>query len=204
LNTPDTSTRFGQTFDVRGTTAFARRAVVPKVTGQEEIGYYFAGRNRLIQLPVRGLDFNGDPPLPTAKELNMDHTVWGYTIYLVISIALTIWVARTLHANGRLFLVQTFSDNEELADSVNHLLKVGFYLINVGYVTLALRYGDNPENFREILEICSTKIGIVLVVLGGMHFLNLYIFSRMRKRARLLNEPPHGRAARRHPVGSDA
>ena len=58
-----------------------------------------------------------------------------YLIYLALSIALTIWVARTLHKNGRVFLVDVFHGNETLADSVNHLLVVGFYLVNIGFVS---------------------------------------------------------------------
>ena len=71
-----------------------------------------------------------------------------YLIYLAISIALTIWVARTLHKNGRVFLVDVFHGNEALADSVNHLLVVGFYLINFGYVSLALKLGYAIDNGR--------------------------------------------------------
>ncbi len=111
------------------------------------------------------------------------HTEWTYGIYLVVSIALTVWVARTLHHNGRVFLVDAFRGNEGLADSVNHLLVVGFYLINIGYVTLALKYGAKPGDVREAIEFLSTKVGLVLVVLGGMHFFNLFLFSRMRARA---------------------
>jgi hypothetical protein len=58
--------------------------------------------------------------------------IWTYLAYLLISVALTVWVARTLHRNGRIFLVDSFLGNEPLADSVNHLLVVGFYLINIG------------------------------------------------------------------------
>src|SRR5260221_3360506 len=106
-------------------------------------------------------------------------TVWTYIAYLLVSVALTVWVARTLHRNGRIFLVDSFLGNEALADSVNHLLVVGFYLINIGYVTLALKYGDKPADARTALETLSTKVGLVLVVLGVMHFFNLYVFSRM-------------------------
>ena len=113
-----------------------------------------------------------------------------YLIYLALSVALTIWVARTLHKNGRVFLVDVFHGNEALADSVNHLLVVGFYLINIGYVSLALRYGDKPENLQGVLETLSTKVGVVLLVLGGMHFFNLYVFSKMRRRALLHKAPP--------------
>lgn len=116
-------------------------------------------------------------------------TVWTYLAYLAISVALTVWVARTLHQNGRIFLVESFLGNEALADSVNHLLVVGFYLVNIGYVTLALRYGDKPGDVQSALEILSSKVGLVLVVLGLMHFLNLYVFARLRRRGTLHKAP---------------
>ena len=107
----------------------------------------------------------------------------SYLAYLGISIAVTIWVARTLHKNGRVFLVDSFAGNAELADSVNHLLVVGFYLINVGYVSLALKSGTPPLTAEEAIRYLSGKIGVVLLVLGVMHFINIRIFSGMRRRA---------------------
>ncbi len=120
----------------------------------------------------------------------MNPVICTYIAYLGISVALTVWVARTLHKNGRIFLVDSFHGNEQLADSINHLLLVGFYLINIGYVTLALKYGDKPQNFQEALEALSTKVGAVLLILGAMHFFNLYVFSKMRRRALLQGTPP--------------
>jgi hypothetical protein len=120
----------------------------------------------------------------------MDIIVITYLMYLAISIALTIWVAQTLHKNGRVFLVDVFRGNESLADSVNHLLVVGFYLINFGYVSLALKLSYQLETMREGIEALSWKIGLVLVVLGGMHFFNLYVFSRMRRRPQQHAMPP--------------
>ena len=120
----------------------------------------------------------------------MDILVTAYLLYLAISVALTIWVAQTLFKNGRVFLVDVFHGNESLADSVNHLLVVGFYLINLGYVSLALKLGYNVATTREAIEALSWKVGLVLLVLGGMHFFNLYIFSRMRRRSSLQDTPP--------------
>ncbi|MEM7626932.1 MAG: hypothetical protein AAF333_15160 [Planctomycetota bacterium] len=117
-------------------------------------------------------------------------TVWTYTIYLAISVALTVWVARTLHHNGRVFLIRAFHADEQLADSINHLLVVGFYLINIGWVTLALKYGVAAPDLAGVFESLSTKLGFVLVLLGAMHFLNLYVFNRMRHRAALETAPP--------------
>jgi hypothetical protein len=115
--------------------------------------------------------------------MNANIVVYTYLAYLAISIGLTIWVARTLFKHGRLFLVDTFHGNEPLADSVNHLLVVGFYLVNIGYVSLALRFGDRPDNLQGAIEILSTKVGLVLLVLGVMHFGNLKIFNAMRRGA---------------------
>ena len=109
--------------------------------------------------------------------------VGSYLAYLGISILVTVWVARTLHKHGRIFLIDSFMGNEKLADSVNHLLVVGFYLINVGYVSVALRAGAKPNDLAESIEYLSTKVGIVLLVLGVMHFVNIRIFSGMRRRA---------------------
>src|SRR5437867_12925230 len=113
----------------------------------------------------------------------MTPIVWTYIVYIALSIPLTIWVAHTLYKNGRVFLSDSFRGNEKLADSVNHLLVVGFYLINVGYVSVALRCGAKPTDLAESIEYLSTKVGIVLLVLGVMHFVNIRIFSRMRRRA---------------------
>ena len=132
----------------------------------------------------------------------MTPVVWTYITYLLISILLTVWVARTLHKNGRIFLVDSFLGNEPLADSINHLLVVGFYLINFGYVTLALKYGDKPDDLQSVFEALSTKIGVVLLVLGGMHFFNLYVFSKMRRRALLHTAPPPVPPQARGPVSN--
>ena len=110
--------------------------------------------------------------------------VWTYAAYIVLSIALTALVAQTLHKNGRVFLVDAFKGNEKLADSVNHLLVVGFYLINIGFVSLALKTAEVISTYRAGIELLSDKMGMVLLTLGGMHFFNLYVFSRIRKGAR--------------------
>jgi hypothetical protein len=118
------------------------------------------------------------------------YVVGAHVAYLLISVSLTIWVARTLVRHGRIFLVDSFLGNEPLADSVNRLLAVGFYLVNVGYVSLALKYGDKPIDLAQAIETLSTKVGLVLLVLGAMHFFNLYVFSRLRRRAMLRHQKP--------------
>jgi len=114
----------------------------------------------------------------------------SYFVYLVISIALTVWVARTLHKRGAIFLVDAFHGNVELAASVNHLLVVGFYLINIGFVSLALKSDLALDTWRKAIEMLSDKLGWVLLTLGAMHFFNLFVFSRIRQRGIAVGRPP--------------
>lgn len=107
-----------------------------------------------------------------------------YIIYILLSLGLTIWVAQTLFRNGRIFVIEAFGGNETLADAVNHLLLVGFYLVNIGFVSMYLSYGAKPSSTVEAIEYISIKIGVVLLVLGAMHFFNVFNFAKMRSKKR--------------------
>ena len=96
-----------------------------------------------------------------------------YALYLTITIAVTIWVARTLSRNGKVFLVQCFGQNDVLATSTNHLLVVGFYLINIGFITLTLSLGAEPTTIAGAIRFLSAKVGLAILVLGAMHFFNM-------------------------------
>ena len=113
----------------------------------------------------------------------MNYFILTYAFYIVISIALTIWVAKVLFRNGRIFLVDIFHGNALLADSVNKLLVVGFYLVNLGYMSLALKESNGIPNAQVVVEVLSFKLGWIILILGGMHFLNLGIFFKLRNRA---------------------
>ena len=106
--------------------------------------------------------------------------IMTYGVYIAMSLAATIWVGWSLNRNGRVFLVEIFAGQEALADSVNRLLLIGFYLVNVGFISLALRYGDKPVDTVGAIEFLSTKIGLAIVVLGIMHFFNMHMLVKFR------------------------
>ncbi len=97
----------------------------------------------------------------------------AYALYLAITIGITIWVARTLSKNGEVFLVQCFGHNADVARSTNHLLVVGFYLVNIGFITLTLSLGAEPKTVTDTIRFLSNKVGLAVMVLGGMHFFNM-------------------------------
>lgn len=115
----------------------------------------------------------------------MNYTVAAYATYLLTAVPITIWVASTLASNGRVFLRDVFHQEDGLADAVNRLLVVGFYLVNLGFVMLYLRGGGQVADLTELLETVSVKIGVVMLVLGVIHFGNVMVFSSMRRRGRV-------------------
>ncbi|MGI8610368.1 MAG: hypothetical protein ACR2MY_14290, partial [Candidatus Dormibacteria bacterium] len=111
-------------------------------------------------------------------------------VYITLSAVLTMWVATTLFRHGKRFLLDVFKGDESLAASVNHLLVVGFYLVNLGYISLQLKLEQAPADPGQVVEALAAKVGLVLVVLGAMHFGNLFILAKMRRDAINDDKPP--------------
>jgi len=104
----------------------------------------------------------------------MNEMAWTYLAYLGISIGITVWVARTLRHYGAVLLIGSHADQPErteLADATSHLLVVGFYLVNLGIICFSLKSSESVMNTQASIELLSTKVGTILVVLGVMHFL---------------------------------
>jgi cytochrome c biogenesis protein CcdA len=110
--------------------------------------------------------------------------MFSYIAYVVVSFLFTFWVGRNLHRNGKIFLLEAFGNDEQKANSVNQLLLVGFYLVNFGIVCLFLSLGNHPTSDVEVFEYLATKFGVVLVILGGMHFFNMRNIANMSAKAR--------------------
>ncbi|MBL0053621.1 MAG: hypothetical protein IPP29_20060 [Bacteroidetes bacterium] len=108
-----------------------------------------------------------------------------YSLYFFLTVIVTVYVATTLFKNGRMFLIDIFHGDQPLADSVNKLLLVGFYLINIGYAVYTLSITGEVETVRLLIERLSVKLGGIILILGGMHFFNLYVFYSLRKKAKM-------------------
>ena len=113
----------------------------------------------------------------------------NYIIYIVLSIFITVYVSSTLSRNGLAFLVEGFRGNTELARSTNHLLVVGFYLVNLGFVLLRMRTNVDIVSVEELIVYQAKGIGLVLFVLGLAHFFNMYVIHRISRSATRIGAP---------------
>jgi len=133
-------------------------------------------------------------------EASMSLLVPVYAAYAVVSVTLTVFLARTLFKNGAVFLEDVFKDTPKMADAVNRLLVVGFYLFNLGYAALIMK-ATGGNTVLEAVEVLAWKLGALLMSLGFMHFANMYLFYRIRRRARIATLPPPVAPQMRLPQG---
>ena len=119
----------------------------------------------------------------------MELQLIDYTVYILASVFLTVWVGDTLRRNGRPFLVSVFKE-DGLADSVNRLLVIGFYLVNFGAAAILINTGGVPGSVADMLKQTVTRVGVVLLVLGFMHFNNLLVLHVIRRPLRQKPAPP--------------
>lgn len=130
--------------------------------------------------------------------------VLAYLVYLPLALGLTLYVARTLFRNGRVFMLDIFKGRTDIADSTNKLFETGFYLMNIGFAMLILKVDQggilwsgtdangvpqlvmsDPLNTNQALvEVLARKLGGFAIYLGFMLFFNLYLFFRGRRKAR--------------------
>jgi len=135
------------------------------------------------------------PPAPRSDPMNP--TVITYLVYIVVSVALTIWVARTLTRNGEVFLIDVFHGEEKVAAATNRLLVVGFYLVNLGFVSLMLRVSQPVDSAQQAIEALASKLGAVALLLGVFHLANVLVLSRVRRHRHVPAQPQgaHDRSA---------
>lgn len=122
-------------------------------------------------------------------ETTNSYLVGVYAAYAAASVGLTVGLARTLFRNGAVFLESVFKDDPKMAEAVNKLLVVGFYLLNFGYACLLMK-SERAIDAIAAIEILASKLGYLLISLGVIHFGNIYLFHRMRQRARMAIMPP--------------
>jgi hypothetical protein len=128
--------------------------------------------------------------------------VLAYCIYASASVGLTVFLARTLFKNGEVFLEEVFPDNTRMASAVNRLLVVGFYLLNLGYAFLTLEARGTAPGALSAIEMLAAKLGKLLITLGIVHFCNMLVLYRIRRRGQLHLAPPPVAPQLHHRMGT--
>lgn len=123
----------------------------------------------------------------------MNYNIIAYSVYIPVTIGLSIWIAKSLHKNTKAFLVEKFSHNDSLATSTNNLIQTGFYLIAFGFSFMRMHIKHFAHSIngkvtweqilstQEAIEQLASKLGAFTLILGLLLFLNFFIMLMIQK-----------------------
>lgn len=114
----------------------------------------------------------------------------GYAVYVPVALFLTFYVSRTLFRNSKVYMLDIFKGREEIANATNKLFETGFYLLNIGFALMILKLNLYTNDYQNLVEALSYKIGSFSIYLGLMLFINLYFFFRGKRKASQPQQPP--------------
>ena len=110
----------------------------------------------------------------------MTTMVWVYLGYLIVCVLVTLMVARTLKIHGPVFMSGKNEEKSPLVKAKTHLMVVGFYLVTLGLIGTALRFGGEAVDATSAIELLSSKIGLMVLAIGFMHFIMVGLFANAR------------------------
>lgn len=116
----------------------------------------------------------------------MNYNIAAYLIYLVLIIFIIVYVGRLFHRNGRIFMLSLFAGDTALTDTVNNVLLIAYYLFNIGYAFVTLRFWEKIVSAETLIASIGSNMGILIFILASTHYLNMIMIYFLSK-YKLLN-----------------
>ncbi|WP_299835924.1 hypothetical protein [uncultured Tenacibaculum sp.] len=118
--------------------------------------------------------------------MNTTLVLIAYAIYLPISTGLTTFVSQHLFKNSKIFMLDIFNQQQEIAMATNKLFKIGFYLVNIGFALKIIKIYSLTD-YKDLVETLSAKIGGFSVYLGVVMIVFIMFFLKGRKASKREN-----------------
>ena len=113
----------------------------------------------------------------------MSYNISAYIIYLACMVFIIGYVGRYFYTNGRVFIISLFGGNVSLADQINKLLLLAYYLFNIGYTFIKLRHWQKVNTIEQLLSSLARNIAVLVLILAVTHYFNMiviYFLSRSK------------------------
>ncbi|MFB6454261.1 hypothetical protein ACE38W_03235 [Chitinophaga sp. Hz27] len=110
--------------------------------------------------------------------------ILAYIIYFFITALITILAGWLFYHNGRHFILYFFKGDVGLTDSVNKLLLIGYYLLNLGYAIIMIGFWEQLNSWQQLIETVASMCGRIMITLGIIHWVNMatiYLLGKKRE-----------------------
>ena len=112
----------------------------------------------------------------------MNYNIIAYFVYFAITFLIIVKVGKICYQNGNVFVKQLIPNHEDLCKKINHLLLIGYYLLNIGYCTMTIISWQRIINFTNLIEVISYKTAIIIIIIAIMHYLNILLLTNYIKK----------------------
>lgn len=109
--------------------------------------------------------------------------IMSYLLYSLATLYIIYFLGKYFHKHGRVFILALYNNNVAEADATNNLLLTLYYLLNMGYTILQLYFWVPITSWMHLLGIISYKISLILMLLAGIHYINMltiYLLSKSK------------------------
>ena len=117
----------------------------------------------------------------------MNFNIISYLVYIPIIFFITVKVGWVLYKNGEVFLYSILSNDIEVAENINRILLIGYYLINLGAATITIAFWDTVETSYEMVNTLSDVLGKTILLLALMHYNNIFWIKFLNRKKQTLN-----------------
>ncbi|MFT5725794.1 MAG: hypothetical protein ACI9JN_002923 [Bacteroidia bacterium] len=112
----------------------------------------------------------------------MNWNLEAYAIYLGVTFYITVVVGYSFHKHGIHLVLELFQNNHEGAHAINNVLLVGYYLVNLGYLTISISSWPEIQSLQVMVDLLFKKVAVILLVLAALHYNNIYWLNYLSKR----------------------
>jgi vacuolar-type H+-ATPase subunit I/STV1 len=123
-------------------------------------------------------------------ETNTSLNILSYLIYISLTTVITFIVGNSLHKTGKVFLSHLFTKELDVMLTVNNILLIGYYLLNIGFALYTMNNWDKITTVSQLIQDTGYHISIILMTLGIIHYFNitaLLITAKIKNKTSNLN-----------------
>ena len=111
----------------------------------------------------------------------MNLNISAYITFMALMVFIIVYVGRYFYTHGRVFIIALLKGNVSLADSINRLLLVGYYLLNIGYTFLRLRQWTKISTVEAWCSSLALNMGTLTLILALLHYGNMLAIYYLSK-----------------------
>lgn len=104
-----------------------------------------------------------------------------YIIYILVSNTIVIYVGDFCYRNGKIYILNYFPNEISFGNGINRLLRISYYLLNIGLAIWSLNTMNEINSFKEVIAEITRRLSYILLIIASLHFINIYTVYLIHK-----------------------